>query len=63
MLAVSGSLDRSSLDALEAAMTDPFQQADPEKKWREGLQKSSFNYLLLDPRILQNLPARAKYMS
>ena len=28
-------------------------------KWREGNNKTSFNYLLLDPRISLNLPERA----
>ncbi|XP_015685881.1 ankyrin repeat and LEM domain-containing protein 1, partial [Protobothrops mucrosquamatus] len=31
--------------------------------WREGLLKSSFNYLLLDPRVTQNLPARCQLLS
>ena len=26
-------------------------------------EKSSFNYLLIDPRVTQNLPARAKKMT
>ncbi|VVC95926.1 unnamed protein product [Leptidea sinapis] len=29
------------------------------KKWREGTTKTSFTYLLLDPRLTDNLPARA----
>ncbi|XP_063367094.1 ankyrin repeat and LEM domain-containing protein 1-like [Cydia amplana] len=29
------------------------------KKWREGTAKTSFTYLLLDPRLTQNLPAKA----
>jgi len=28
--------------------------------WREGHQKSAFNYILIDPRITQNLPARVR---
>lgn len=32
--------------------------ANPSKKWREGNSKTSFTYLLLDPRLTNNLPAR-----
>ncbi|CAG9563830.1 unnamed protein product [Danaus chrysippus] len=32
---------------------------NPKKIWREGNAKTSFTYLLLDPRITGNLPARA----
>lgn len=35
---------------------------DLKKNWREGTEKSSFNYLLIDPRVTQNLPVRAKKM-
>lgn len=34
-----------------------------KKVWREGTEKSSFNYLLIDPRVTQNLPTRSKSMS
>ncbi|XP_026495416.2 ankyrin repeat and LEM domain-containing protein 1-like [Vanessa tameamea] len=30
-----------------------------DKKWREGNAKTSFTYLLLDPRVTANLPAKA----
>ncbi|KAI8419906.1 hypothetical protein MSG28_008529 [Choristoneura fumiferana] len=33
--------------------------ANSNKKWREGTAKTSFTYLLLDPRLTQNLPSRA----
>lgn len=33
------------------------------KKWREGTAKTSFTYLLLDPRMTDNLPARANKQS
>ncbi|KAL9978080.1 hypothetical protein ACROYT_G015561, partial [Oculina patagonica] len=53
-----------------AATPDFFQEEesmciefDLKKNWREGTEKSSFNYLLTDPRVTQNLPARAKKMS
>jgi hypothetical protein len=31
-----------------------------KSEWREGHQKSAFNYILIDPRISQNLPARVR---
>jgi ankyrin repeat and LEM domain-containing protein 1 len=33
--------------------------ANETKKWREGSAKTSFTYLLLDPRLTDNLPAKA----
>ncbi|XP_068620657.1 ankyrin repeat and LEM domain-containing protein 1-like [Battus philenor] len=33
--------------------------ANPNKKWREGTTKTSFAYLLLDPRLTNNLPGTA----
>lgn len=33
--------------------------SDPNRKWREGTTKTSFTYLLLDPRLTNNLPATA----
>ncbi|XP_042336230.1 ankyrin repeat and LEM domain-containing protein 1 isoform X2 [Sceloporus undulatus] len=47
----------------EMALARQFDQPDKNKKWREGLLKSSFNYLLLDPRVTQNLPFRCQYVS
>lgn len=34
----------------EQALCQQFDQPDHNRKWREGIIKSSFNYLLLDPR-------------
>jgi len=34
----------------EHALCQQFDQPDQNRKWREGIIKSSFNYLLLDPR-------------
>lgn len=34
----------------EQALCQQFDQPDQNRKWREGNIKSSFNYLLLDPR-------------
>ncbi|KAG8593982.1 hypothetical protein GDO81_001021 [Engystomops pustulosus] len=42
----------------EAALSQEFDQPDKTRKWREGILKSSFNYLLLDPRVTRNLPSR-----
>ncbi|XP_054009472.1 uncharacterized protein LOC128892878 isoform X1 [Hylaeus anthracinus] len=36
---------------------------NPSRKWREGISKTCFNYLLLDPRITKDLPSRAKSMT
>ncbi|XP_053159935.1 ankyrin repeat and LEM domain-containing protein 1 isoform X2 [Hemicordylus capensis] len=47
----------------EMALSQQFDQPDKSRKWREGLLKSSFNYLLLDPRVTQNLPFRCQYTS
>ncbi|XP_041099567.1 uncharacterized protein LOC121310455 [Polyodon spathula] len=40
-----------------------FDQPDLSRKWREGVVKSSFNYLLLDPRVTKNLPFRSSTIS
>ncbi|KAM9376040.1 ankyrin repeat and LEM domain-containing protein 1-like [Pholidichthys leucotaenia] len=47
----------------EQALCQQFDQPDQNKKWREGIIKSSFNYLLLDPRVTRNLPFRSHTMS
>ncbi|XP_061457858.1 ankyrin repeat and LEM domain-containing protein 1 isoform X2 [Rhineura floridana] len=47
----------------EMTLAGQFDQPDKSRKWREGLLKSSFNYLLLDPRVTQNLPFRCQYVS
>lgn len=41
----------------ELLMCEPFENPDPKRRWREGVAKLSFNYLLLDPRLSLNLPA------
>lgn len=45
---------------LEDTLCTEFDSPDPRKRWREGLNKSSFTYLLLDPRVTNNLPHRAE---
>ncbi|XP_071965057.1 uncharacterized protein [Antedon mediterranea] len=50
-------------DDEEEIMCAAFNNPDPGRKWREGVVKSSFNYLLLDPRVTRNLPQRSKHLS
>lgn len=45
---------------LEETVIKEFSIPDQSRKWREGLNKSSFTYLLLDPRITKNLPCRSE---
>ncbi|XP_060798362.1 uncharacterized protein LOC132900345 isoform X2 [Neoarius graeffei] len=47
----------------EFALCEQFDQPDQNKRWREGVIKSSFNYLLLDPRVSKNLPYRSQWMT
>ncbi|XP_061594469.1 ankyrin repeat and LEM domain-containing protein 1 [Cololabis saira] len=47
----------------EQALSQQFDQPDKNRKWREGIIKSSFNYLLLDPRVTKNLPFRCHSMT
>ncbi|XP_037829920.1 ankyrin repeat and LEM domain-containing protein 1 isoform X2 [Kryptolebias marmoratus] len=47
----------------EQALSQQFDQPDQNRKWREGIIKSSFNYLLLDPRVTKNLPFRSQSTS
>ncbi|XP_076355311.1 uncharacterized protein LOC143249402 isoform X2 [Tachypleus tridentatus] len=56
-------LDFVQVAVLEKDMCNDFDNPDPKTKWREGTQKTSFNYLLLDPRVTKNLPGRALLLS
>ncbi|XP_075632729.1 ankyrin repeat and LEM domain-containing protein 1 isoform X1 [Balearica regulorum gibbericeps] len=47
----------------ELALAGQFDRPNRSRRWREGLVKSSFNYLLLDPRTTQNLPLRSHRLS
>ncbi|XP_026179613.1 uncharacterized protein LOC113140090 isoform X2 [Mastacembelus armatus] len=47
----------------EQVLCQQFDQPDQNRKWREGIIKSSFNYLLLDPRVTKNLPFRSHTMT
>ncbi|XP_045215275.2 uncharacterized protein LOC123565473 [Mercenaria mercenaria] len=62
-IALNGNLDMSEMPNLETKMVAAFQNPDRLRRWREGTLKSSFNYILLDPRITKNLPNRAVNMS
>lgn len=48
---------------LENEVTQQFSKPEPSRHWRGGVVKSSFTYLLLDPRITKNLPCRVDSMS
>lgn len=48
------------LYTLELDMSNSFDKNTGN--WREGHVKACFNYLLIDPRVSENLPARAKYL-
>ncbi|XP_039245807.1 ankyrin repeat and LEM domain-containing protein 1 [Pipra filicauda] len=47
----------------ELALARQFERPDRGRRWREGLLKSSFNYLLLDPRTTRDLPQRCPHLS
>ncbi|NWX24901.1 ANKL1 protein, partial [Aegotheles bennettii] len=47
----------------ELVLAQQFDRPDRSRHWREGLLKSSFNYLLLDPRTTQDLPLRSHRLS
>ncbi|KAH9635815.1 hypothetical protein HF086_002375 [Spodoptera exigua] len=49
--------DLSAYVELENKARNDF--SDSNKKWREGTAKTSFTYLLLDPRLTDNLPAKS----
>lgn len=50
----------SAFKGLEEEMMREFVRPDPSRKWREGIEKTSFVYLLLDPRILRCLSRRVQ---
>lgn len=54
--------DLTKYKELESAVVTQFNNPDPSRKWREGISKVSFTYLLLDPRITQNLPTRSEVL-
>ncbi|XP_057670711.1 uncharacterized protein LOC130902523 [Diorhabda carinulata] len=54
--------DLSVYRRLEEVLVKEFSTPLPSRKWREGHSKSSFTYLLLDPRKTDDLPCRAHTM-
>ncbi|XP_033337308.2 uncharacterized protein LOC117226760 [Megalopta genalis] len=48
---------------IEKTIFKEFCYVDPSRKWREGINKTCFNYLLLDPRITKDLPCRVETMT
>ncbi|XP_069137278.1 uncharacterized protein [Argopecten irradians] len=61
--ALEGNYDSSLSVGLETKMVAAFQNPRRTCRWREGTMKSSFNYLLLDPRVTRNLPNRCCSLS
>lgn len=53
----------SEYEQLEEEMQCEFIRPDPNRRWREGTSKNSFNYLLLDPRITKDLPRRGSQLT
>ncbi|XP_066458460.1 ankyrin repeat and LEM domain-containing protein 1 [Eleutherodactylus coqui] len=47
----------------EAGLSQEFDKPDKTRRWREGVLKESFNYILLDPRVTRNLPSRCHDLS
>ncbi|XP_046859027.1 uncharacterized protein LOC124452497 isoform X2 [Xenia sp. Carnegie-2017] len=47
----------------EQDMVNEFSMPTKKTQWRGGNEKSSFNYLLLDPRVTLDLPLRSKKLS
>lgn len=54
------SKDLTQFKLLENIVSNQFTNPDSNKRWREGVTKASFTYLLLDPRVTDNLPARSE---
>lgn len=49
--------------SLEKQVFQEFVSPDPSRRWREGNLQTSFNYLLLDPRVTQDLQHRSVYLT
>ncbi|XP_018309595.1 uncharacterized protein [Mycetomoellerius zeteki] len=49
--------------SLEKEVFQEFASPNPSRRWREGTSKTSFTYLLLDPRITQDLPNRSVHFT
>ncbi|XP_014230760.1 uncharacterized protein LOC106655074 [Trichogramma pretiosum] len=62
LLAIDWIKNIDDFETIERKVFFEFDVPNPSRKWREGTSKSSFNYLLLDPRLTQDLPRRAADM-
>lgn len=60
---LEGKFDADRIQNLMNTMSNEFNSVDPKQRWREGNQRSCFNYFLLDPRVTQNLPLRLKQLT
>lgn len=49
--------------SLERQVFQEFVSPNPSRRWREGRSQTSFNYLLLDPRVTQDLQHRNVYLT
>lgn len=49
--------------SLERQVFQEFVSPNPSRRWREGRSQTSFNYLLLDPRVTQDLQHRSIYLT
>ena len=59
LLSLDWQKDLETYRAWENKVFQEFARPDPSRRWREGLTKASFNYLLLDSRITKDLPNRS----
>ena len=62
-LILAGKTEIPDCSVLEQEMIKEFCKSPRKVQWRGGTEKSSFNYLLLDPRVTLNLPQRSKKIS
>ncbi|XP_029037436.2 uncharacterized protein LOC114873355 isoform X3 [Osmia bicornis bicornis] len=49
--------DLTKYKTIEKNIFEEFCIVSPSRRWREGTNKTCFNYLLLDPRITEDLPS------
>ncbi|CAB4033983.1 Hypothetical predicted protein [Paramuricea clavata] len=57
---LTGRAEIPDFNTLEQEMVKEFCKSPRKVQWRGGTEKSSFNYLLLDPRVTLDLPQRTK---
>ena len=62
-MALDGRLTLDDKESLNSSLCRMFLDPNPKRRWREGTEKKSFNYLLLDPSVTNNLPSRYKHLS